>query len=205
MKHLQSSSGAGNYGLLISSRHAVSSLALAAVLFLAGCAATQEKPGAMVDPNADFDAYETFDLLMYTSPDGSDQPMSLVDNHIRTAIEKEMLQKGYSEAPAGTVADIMIDYEAARTETVKESPFRIGIGIGSYGRSGGASVGTSTSGVRKVTEGSLVIHAVDSARDAEVWRSRASRELGKGEIDAQDIESIVSDVLSDFPARSEAP
>ena len=128
--------------------------------------------------------------------------MSLVDTAIREAIAAEMQRKGYVEAPAGSVADLLIDYKAARTEKVKNNPFRVGIGIGSYGSGGGASIGTSTSGVRNVSEGSLVIHAIDPLRNAEVWRSGVSRELGKGTVKPEVVKSVVAEMFADFPART---
>lgn len=171
-------------------------------LLVAGCATSPETAGAMVDARADFDEYETFGW--YDEP-GTGAPMSLADTSIRAAIKSEMQGKGYVLAPAGTTPDLLIEYQVAHIEKIKTSPFRIGIGIGSYGSGGGASVGTSTSGVRNVNEASLVIHAIDTARNAEVWRSRVSRELGKDEVKAEDVQRAVSEVLSDFPARPAAP
>jgi hypothetical protein len=113
-----------------------------------------------------------------------------------------MLRKGYVEALAGSTADLLLDYQAARTETVKNKPFSVGIGVGSYGSSGGGSISTRTSSVENVTEGSLVISAVDSARNAEVWRSAVSRELGKEPASSDIIQEVVTEVFSDFPAKA---
>ena len=159
----------------------------------------------MVDTQVDFGNYRTFGWFTEGSADGLGEPTSLVDTIIREAIATEMQRKGYEQAPEGSSADLLIDYQAARTEKVKSSPFRIGVGIGGYGSSGGASVSTSTSGVRNVSEGSLVIHAIDPSRNAEVWRSRVSRELGKGTVKPEVVQSVVAEVFSDFPARAAAP
>jgi hypothetical protein len=156
----------------------------------------------MVDQQANFGEYKTFGWHVDTSADGSGKPVSLVDNTIRTAIATEMKRKGYEEAATGSAADLLIDYEAARTETLKNKPFRVGIGVGSYGSGVGGSVSTSSSSVKNVSEGSLVIHAIDSARNAEVWRSRVSRELGKDTVKPEVIQSAVAEVFSDFPART---
>jgi hypothetical protein len=181
---------------------AVVSSALVATAMAAGCTSAPPESRSMLDPQADFDAYTTFGWRTNSSADGS--PLSLVDTNIRAAIATEMQRKGYIEAPAGSAADLLLDYEAARTEKMKSSPFRIGVGVGSYGSSGGASVSTSTPGVKNVIEGSLVVHAIDPARNAEVWRSRISRELGKGSVAPEVIQSVVAEVFSDFPARAPA-
>ena len=159
----------------------------------------------MVDPNANFNDYETFGWYDDPVRDTDSQPYTLVETAIRDAIAEEMTRKGYKEAPASSPADLLISYQAASKDTVKNNPFRIGIGIGSYGSSGGASIGTSTSGTRTVTEGSLTIHAIDAARNAEVWQSEVTRELGKGKVDPDAVARIVAEVFTAFPARTVAP
>lgn len=205
MKTVQTFPGFRICGYVLRSPVALASLALAATALAAGCASAPAPSKPMIDQQVDFSEYTTFGWYTETSADDPGEPRPLLDTTIREAIAKEMQRKGYVEAPAGSAADLLIDYQAARTETVKSSPFRIGIGVGSYGSSGGASVSTSTSGVKNVSEGSLVIHAIDPARNAEVWRSRISRELGKGNVTPELVQSVVAEVLSDFPARTTAP
>ena len=183
---------------------AVAGLFMAAMVLVAGCASTSETSGAMVDEQVNFNDYETFGWFDDPVRDTANQPLTLVESAIRNAIATEMERKGYIEASASSPADLLISYQAASTEKVKSSPFRIGIGIGSYGSGGGASVGTSTSGTRNVTEGSLTIHAIDAARNAEVWQSDVTRELGKGAVNPEVVKSIVADVFTEFPARTVA-
>ncbi len=180
---------------------AAMSLALAAITLIGGCTSTAPQPTSMQDAQADFSAYKTFGW----EPDTSGQPLSLLDQNIRAAIAKEMKGKGYEEAAAGTTPDLLLSYEAARAEKVKSNPIRIGVGVGSYGGSSGGGVGVSSSGVKNVSEGTLVVHAVDPARKAEVWQGRASRELGKGNVEPAVIQSTVAGMLHDLPARSAPP
>jgi hypothetical protein len=173
---------------------------LITVSLLSGCATGSTKSDSMLDSQADFGAYRTFQTETRVNVPG--QPTSLVDAKIQAAIATEMQRKGYTVAPAGSTADLLIEYEAASAETVKNNPFRIGIGVGSYGSGGGGCVSTGSPSVKNVIEGSLVIHAIDAARNAEVWRSRVSRELGEGNIDPKVIQSAVAEVFGDFPART---
>jgi hypothetical protein len=159
----------------------------------------------MRDPQADFNAYRTFGWDTDESTNASDQPVSIADSNIRAAITTEMTRKGYTAATAGTTPDLHVAYETTKTEKVKTSPFRIGVGMGSYGSSGGAGVGVSSSGVKNVLEGTLVVHVIDPARKAEVWWGRASRELGKGGADPAVVQSAVADALSGLPVRSAPP
>ena len=179
--------------------------AVGAAIVLAGCASTAPQPTSMHDPAANFSAYKTFgwDDAARTDASGQAQPLSLVENNIRTAIASELKKKGYEEAAAGTTPDLLIDYEAARAEKTKNNPIRIGVGVGSWGGSSGGSVSVSSSGVKNVTEGSLVIHAIDPVRKAEVWQGRVARELGKGGAEPAVVNSAVAEVFRDFPARAQ--
>ena len=184
---------------------AVVNLALGAAVLFSGCASTPAEPQQMRDPQADFGAFKTFAWNADTSANKSDQPVSIVDGYIRTAITTELTRKGYVEAATGTTPDLRIEYEAVSAEKIKNNPFRVGIGVGSYGSSGGGSVGVGSPSVKNVKEGTLVIHAIDPARNAEVWRGSASRELGKGNVEPAVVQSVVAEMLSDFPARGGQP
>lgn len=205
MTTLQTIPGFAFHRRLLRTPWAIAGLVLAVMTLATGCASAPEKSAAMIDQQANFGEYKTFGWLTDASTDGSDEPMSLVDSSIRAAIVTELERKGYVEAAAGSAADLLIDYQAARTEKVKSSPFRIGVGVGSFGSGGGGSISTSTSGVKNISEGSLTVHAVDPVRNAEVWRSGVSRELGKGAVNPEVVQSVVAEVLSDFPARTATP
>jgi hypothetical protein len=172
---------------------------------LAGCASSPTQPQSMLNPEADFGSYKTFGWETDESTNASGQPVSIVDSNIRAAITAEMTRKGYAVAPAGTTPDLRVAYETAKAEKVKSSPFRIGVGVGSYGSSGGAGVGVSSSGVQNVLEGTLVVHVIDPARKAEVWWGRATHELGKKGADPAVVQGAVADALRGLPARSAPP
>ncbi len=177
-------------------------VAVIALILVAGCATAPAEPEVMKDAQANFGAYKTFGWY----PQGNaNQTQSIVDGYIRTAITSAMQTKGYTPAPEGTQADLLVEYEAASEQKLKEKPFRIGIGIGGYGSSGGASVGGTSSGVKEVKEGTLVIHVVDPARNTEVWRGSVSRELKQGTVDPAIVNTAVADAFTDFPARTAPP
>ena len=92
----------------------------------------------------------------------------LLDANIRAAIVDVMQRKGYVEAPAGTTPDLRIAYETAKTEKLENNPVRVGIGVGSWGGNMGGSVSMGSPSVRNFSEGTLVVHAIDTARNVEV-------------------------------------
>ena len=172
---------------------------------LAGCASQAPQPTSMRDPQADFTAYRTFALQKDTTAGAADKSVSIVEGYIRTAITNELTRKGYVEAAPGSEPDLRVEYEAASAEKIKNNPFRIGIGVGGYGSNSGGSVGVGSSSVKNVKEGTLVVHVIDPAKKAEVWQGRASRELGKGNIEPAVVQAGVAELLSDFPARAGNP
>jgi len=183
---------------------AVPCLILTTVL---GACATNTPTHVMRDPQAQFESFKTFawDSGQETSQVAG-EPLSIVNSQIRGAISGELQQKGYAEAIAGAKPDLLLRYETAAAEKIKSNPFRIGIGMGGYGSNGAAGVGVSSSDVKNVKEGMLVLRVIDPARNAEVWNGRVSRELGKdGVPDPELIKSAVGELLKDFPASGSAP
>jgi hypothetical protein len=180
-------------------------IALGLAILAVGCASQAPQPTSMRDAQADFSAYETFALQDGPSGGDSSTSVTIVEGYIRAAITAELKRKGYVEAAAGTEPDLRIEYEAASEKKLKNNPFRIGVGVGGYGGNVGGGVGVGSSSVKNVTEGTLVIHAIDPARKAEVWQGRASRELGKGNVEPAVVQAGVAELLRDFPARSRQP
>lgn len=186
-------------------RH-VRPLALVALLVagLAGCATSPEpQPESMRDPNVDFSKFQTFGWRGTDVPATDDAPLKLLDGNLRAAIAAELQKRGYVEAPAGTVPDLRMTYETAASDKIESNPVRIGIGVGSWGGSGGGSVSVGSPSVRNYKEGVLVIHAVDSARNAEVWEGRISKKMTKGSVEPAAVNAAVAVAMKDFPTRSQ--
>jgi hypothetical protein len=182
----------------------VAGLALATLA--SGCASAPPQAVSMQSPQANFAAFRTVGWGAAPEAQGADRPLSIVDSDIREAIASGLQRKGYEAAADGTTPDMVLHYETGKAEVTKGSPIRIGIGVGSYGSSGGVGVGTSSSGTRSVMEGMLTLSVIDPAQNVEVWNGRVSRELGNnGTPNAALIRSAVADLLRDFPARGSPP
>jgi hypothetical protein len=190
---------------LLRTSFAVMSLALTTMTLTAGCASTAPPPESMRDNQADFSAYKTFGWDAATSADASGQPLSILDSNIRTAITTELKGKGYEEATAGTTPDLLVSYETARADKIKNNPVRVGIGVGGWSGNGGGSVGVGSSSVKNVNEGTLMVRAIDRTRNAEVWQGRVSRDLGKGNAQPELVQSAVAELFREFPAREGQP
>ena len=176
-------------------------IAAAVVGLVAGCASPPPQPETMRDPSVNFSNFKTFGWAAGGAVDAGDAPLQLLDANIRAAIVDVMQRKGYVEAAAGTTPDLRIAYETAKAEKLESNPVRVGIGVGSWGGNMGGSVSMGSPSVRNYQEGTLVIHAIDVARNAEVWQGRISSRIGKGSLEPAAVTTAVQAAMRDFPAR----
>jgi hypothetical protein len=172
----------------------------ALALLVVGCATAPPEPESMRAPDVDFSAFRTFGWAPSESVAGTDEPLQLLDQNLRKSIAEELARRGYVLAGDGP-PELLIAYRTASKEQVESSPVRIGIGVGSWGGSGGGSVGVSSSSLRNYREGTLVIHAVDAARNLEVWQGRISGKLTDGSLEPAAIQRAVAAAMRDFPSR----
>jgi len=176
-------------------------LAATAAGLVAGCASPPPKPETMRDPSVNFANFRTFGWTAGGAVDAGDAPLKLLDANIRAAIADAMKRKGYVEAAADATPDLRMAYETASAEKVESNPVRIGIGVGSWGGNMGGSVSMGSPSVRNFTEGTLVVHAVDTARNAEVWQGRVSGKVTRGSVEPAAINQAVAQAMADFPVR----
>jgi len=174
-------------------------LAILATLLLGACASAPPQPESMRDPAADFTSYATWGFKPAPGVDGTDQPLLLLDQDIRRAIAGQMQRRGYTQSES---PDLLIAYETASAEKVEGNPVRIGIGVGSWGGNVGGSIGVGSPSVRSYREGTLVIHAIDARRNAEVWQGRIASRLGPGSSEPAAVETAVLAAMRDFPSRN---
>jgi hypothetical protein len=155
----------------------------------------------MRDPNANWASYATYGWTAAPGVDNSDPPLLMLDQSIRRAITGELRRRGYAESAN---PDLRITYQTTSKDVVESNPVRVGVGVGSWGGSFGGSVNVASPSLRNYREGTLVIHAIDNVRNAEVWQGRISSRVSNGSTDAAAVTSAVQAAMRDFPARSAA-
>jgi hypothetical protein len=187
---------------LSSGRWFVALVLACGVLGVGGCASpSPSQAESMRDPQANFSSYRTYGFGGEKSIDGTDEPLKLLDANIRSAIGTELRRRGYVEAAADATPDLRIVYETASADKLENNPVRVGVGVGSWGGSVGGSVNVGSPSVRNYREGTLVVHAIDTARNAEVWQGRVSKKITKGSLEPAAIATAVSAAMRDFPPR----
>ena len=171
-------------------------LTLAALL--AACeSAPREATSAATGPGVDLASYKTFGFDEAAFGDVGD-PMRFLDQNIRSAIRAQMKARGFEES---IEPELLMQYETASQEKVRNASTRFSIGMGSFGSSGGGSVNMSTPSLENYTEGQLIISAVDVAKREEVWQGTL---VTDGNSDAASVAGIVATTMESFPGRGAA-
>jgi hypothetical protein len=173
------------------------------LLLLATLAACTTPPApdhqSQIAPDADFSAYSSFGWQ--PPPAGSaDEPARLLDTNIRNAIRAEMTRRGYVETDQNP--DLRVAWETAADERLKSNPFRVGIGLGSFGSNVGGSVNVGSPSVQSYREGRLIIHVMDAAANRELWFGSIAGSIEKSRLDADAVARAVALAMQDLPART---
>jgi hypothetical protein len=168
-----------------------------ALLLLFGCAgAGQPKPVWVSAPEADIPALATF---AFAEP-AEGRTQTVLDSQVRNALRAELLSKGYAESSAEP--DFTVSYQPVAYEARSgSSPFAIGIGMGTWGRRVGGSIGATIpigEGVERVTH-RLTIRAEDPASRRELWVGTTTSIEPPAE--AQIVARAIAGVMRGFPAR----
>lgn len=178
------------------------SLVLAAVLAVTAGCATTPKPESQIAPDANLPGYSSFGWKP-AEADAADEPLRILDTHIRNAITTELTGRGY--VAAATSPELLVTYEFVAVDKLKSSPFRIGIGMGSFGSSVGGSVNVGSPSVQNYREGQLVIHVLNAAQNRELWFGSIVGNADRGEVNAESVAASVALAMQSFPARAVAP
>jgi uncharacterized protein DUF4136 len=162
-----------------------------------GCASPTV--GYDYDRSANFSRYHTYAWVSRAQEATGDRRLdsSLVDGRIRTAIERELRQKGYlPSSQAG--ADFVVAYHAGMKDMLKGASTQNYIGDRAHGTF------TTISDIQPYHEGTLTIDIADGESHQLVWQASAradvDQSLGPEQRDARVI-TIVRAMMSHFPPQ----
>jgi hypothetical protein len=177
---------------------------LATTLCCLGLFACSSKPYTDYDTGFNFAAANTWYMA---TADASEQ--SLMAPRIAAAIDSDLGSKGLRQVSSASDADIIVSYSIAAEEKPNNSRFSIGLGTGSYGGRGGASIGGSVS--QPIGSDMLLFNTIQIDMRAPqnqqlIWRGADSFEI-KGD-DAQAkadaAHKLVTRILAGFPPAAGA-
>ena len=158
----------------------------------------------------DFDKTANFAALKtYAHKDGTKVGQPLIDARIVAAIDAQMAAKGFTKADANP--DAFVVYHIAFDKEKDISTFSSGYGGGyggyGWGYGGGWGGGTTSTQIRDILVGTLVIDIADAKAGGKgqmVWRGIGVKEIdtqAKPEKRDKNINSAVEKIFKNYPPK----
>ncbi len=176
-------------------------LVAALALVLVPALAMAQKVTYDFDKNADFAAFKT-----YAMKEGTPVGQPLIDERIVAAIDAAMAAKGFTKNDANP--DVFVVYHTTFDKQKDISTFSSGYsgGYGPYGWGwgGGMGMGTTSTQVRDILMGTLVIDMADAKNKKVVWRGMGVKEVNttaKPEKRDKSIKSAVDKIFKNYPPK----
>ena len=176
-------------------------IAVAALaILLAPTLAAAQKTSYDYSKDTDFTAFKTYALK-----DGTKVGQQLIDERIVSAIETELAAKGLtkSENP-----DVFVVYHVAFDTQKDISTYSSGYGGGygpyGYGWGGGWGGSTTSTQVRNILIGTLVIDLADAKKGQLAWRGMGVKEVdvqAKPEKRDKSINKAVEKIFKNYPPK----
>jgi len=171
-----------------------------AALFVAPMLLLAQQVTYDFDKSADFTKYKT-----YGTKDGTKVGQPLIDERIVNAIDTQMTAKGFTKSAN---PDVFVIYHVAFDKQKDISTFSSGYGGGygpyGYGWGGMGGMSTSTTQVRDILVGTLVIDIADAKKNAMVWRGMGTKEVNttaKPEKRDKSINDAVKKIFKNYPPK----
>jgi osmotically-inducible protein OsmY len=170
-----------------------------AALLLVPVLALAQKTSYDFSKSANFASFKT-----YAMKDGTKVGQQLIDDRIASAIEAAMAAKGFTKAASNP--DVFVVYHVAFDKEKDISTYSSGYagGYGPYGWGWGGGMGTTTTQVRDILIGTLVIDMADAKANQLVWRGMGVKEVDtQAKPDKRDksITNAVNKIFKNYPPK----
>ena len=176
-------------------------LAGIAALLLVPALASAQKVTYDFNKSANFSGFKT-----YAHKDGTKVGQPLIDDRIVAAIDAAMAAKGFTKADANP--DVVVIYHVAFDKEKDISTFSSGYGGGygpyGYGWGGGWGGGTTSTQVRDILIGTLVIDLADAKKNEIAWRGMGVKEVdttAKPDKRDKSITNAVNKIFKNYPPK----
>ena len=151
--------------------------------------------------SANFASFKT-----YATKEGTKVGQQLIDDRIEAAIDAALASKGFTKAASNP--DVYVVYHVAFDKQKDISTFSssYGGGYGPYGWGwgGGWAGGTTTTQVRDILIGTLVVDIADAKKGQLVWRGMGVKEVdtqAKPEKRDKSITNAVNKIFKNYPPK----
>jgi len=170
-------------------------------LMLVPALALAQKTTYDFDKSANFASFKT-----YAIKEGTPVGQKLIDDRIAAAIDEAMKAKGFTKSDANP--DVVVVYHVAFDKQKDISTFSSGYGGGygpyGWGWGGGWAGGTTSTQVRDILVGTLVIDMADAHKNEVVWRGMGVKEVNtqaNPEKRDKSINEAVKKIFKNFPPK----
>jgi uncharacterized protein DUF4136 len=177
-------------------------VALALAVLLVPALVLAQKVSYDYDKSASFGSFKTYALK-----DGTKVGQQLIDDRIVAAIEAQLATKGMTKVQDNP--DVFVIYHVAFDKEKDISTYSSGYGGGygpyGYGWGGGWGGGTTTTQVRDIVVGTLVIDVADAKKSQLAWRGMGVREVdtqAKPEKRDKSINEAVKKIFKNYPPKA---
>ncbi len=170
------------------------------IALLLPAAAMAQKVSYDYDKTATFAAFKT-----YAHKDGTKVGQPLIDDRIVAAIDTQMAAKGFTKVEANP--DVFVVYHTTFEKEKDISTYSSGYGggYGPYGwRYGGAWGGSTTTTVRDILMGTLVVDIADAKKGELAWRGIGVKEVktdAKPEKRDKSINDAMKKIFKNYPPK----
>jgi len=175
--------------------------ALALVTLMMPALAMAQKTSYDYDKAATFSTYKS-----YAFKEGTKAGQVLIDERIVNAIEAELAAKGFTKSD--TNPDVFVVYHVAIDKEKDISTYSSGYGGGygpyGWGYGGGWAGGTTTTNVRDILVGTLVVDIADAGTRKLAWRGMGVKEVNvqaSPEKRDKSIASAVKKMFKNYPPK----
>jgi hypothetical protein len=175
--------------------------AAALAILLVPALAAAQKTSYDYDKSANFTAFKT-----YTLKEGTSVGQPLIDERIVNAIETELKAKGLTRSDASP--DIAVVYHIAFDKQKDISTFSSGYGGGygpyGWGYGGAWAGGTTSTQVRDILVGTLVIDIADAKKSQVAWRGMGVKEVqtqANPEKRDKSINNAIKKIFKNYPPK----
>lgn len=176
-------------------------IAAIAVVLLVPVLLMAQKTSYDYDKTANFSGFKT-----YAHKDGTKVGQPLIDDRIVAAIESQLAAKGFTKTDANP--DVFVVYHVAFDKQKDISTYSSGYGGGygpyGWGWGGGWGSNTSTTQVRDILIGTLVIDLADAKKGQLAWRGMGVKEVDvQAKPDKRDksINKAVEKIFKNYPPK----
>ena len=176
-------------------------VAAALAILLVPALAAAQKTSYDYDKTAAFSTFKT-----YTLKEGTSVGQKLIDDRIVAAIETELAAKGFTRNDASP--DVAVVYHIAFDKQKDISTFSSGYGGGygpyGWGYGGGWAGGTTSTQVRDILVGTLVIDIADAKKSQVAWRGMGVKEVqtqANPEKRDKSINNAVKKIFKNYPPK----